>query len=139
VWISQKGGPVALKYVKVNMEKLCEFKYQLIQVAAVTCLPEAIKTSQYFFRLIYPFLLFFSSFFMLVTMLVYVVLPQLRNSIQGYSMICFLISLICAYLEYGVIFLIKDKDIRLNCTKRGIKRFSKRLSPRTTPIVQRNV
>jgi len=93
------------------------------QVVAFECEPKSVYAIQYFVHHIYPFLLFFSSLFMLATMLVYIMIRRLRDNIQGYSMICFLISLICDQMERGSSFLAHDDENLASCGKKSNCRF----------------
>ena len=52
---------------------------------------------------IFPYLHFISALLLLVTALIYCLLPTIRDNVQGYSMICFLLCMVIVQTEYGVI------------------------------------
>lgn len=64
---------------------------------AVTCLAWKMEVIRYLFWTIYPALHFISAFFLLCTFCVYAILPPLRDNIQGYSMLCFLLCMMYRY------------------------------------------
>ena len=91
---------------------------------------------RFIIRDVFPYTHFFSAGFLLVTLVVYLILPPLRDNIQGLSMICFLFCMLVVQTEYGVILAIpyephtwcfpKGKIIKLNfkCSKLNDLKFS---------------
>ena len=82
-----------------------QFLFSLLQSVAVTCLSWRMYLLRYLlfgYNAIYPYLHFVSAFLLLLTVVVYCLLPPLRDNIQGYSMLCFLICMIIVQTEYGV-------------------------------------
>lgn len=58
---------------------------------------------RFIIRDVFPYTHFFSAGLILVTLVVYLILPPLRDNIQGLSMICFLFCMLVVQTEYGVI------------------------------------
>lgn len=70
---------------------------------AMICLPWRMYLLRYLLWGVYSYLHYISAFFLVLTLLVYLIFPALRDNIQGYSMICFLICMIVVQLEYGIL------------------------------------
>jgi len=91
---------------------------------------------RFIIRDVFPYTHFFSAGLLLVTLVVYLILPPLRDNIQGLSMICFLFCMLVVQTEYGVILAIpyephtwcfpKGKIMTLNikCSKLNDLKFS---------------
>lgn len=67
------------------------------------CLPWKMYILRILLWDVYSWLHFVSAFFLLITLIVYSIFPTLRDNIQGYSMICFLLCMIVVQTEYGVL------------------------------------
>jgi len=52
---------------------------------------------------IFPYTQFSSGFLLLITLLIYVSFPTLRNNLQGKAMICFLLCMFIVQIEYGAL------------------------------------
>lgn len=61
------------------------------------------KLVRYLLWGVYSYLHYVSAFFLILTLAVYAIFPPLRDNIQGYSMISFLICMIIVQLEYGIL------------------------------------
>ncbi|EFX89487.1 hypothetical protein DAPPUDRAFT_233474 [Daphnia pulex] len=70
---------------------------------AMICLPWRMKLVRHLLWGVYSYLHYVSAFFLILTLAVYAIFPPLRDNIQGYSMICFLICMIIVQLEYGIL------------------------------------
>ena len=59
---------------------------------------------------IYPYILFFTSLFLILTFVVYTILPEIRN-IHGVTVMCLVASMTTMYIGLGIIQLVsKDMD-----------------------------
>ena len=67
------------------------------------CLPHRMYVLRLIMWDVYSHLHFVSALFLFLTLIVYCIFPALRDNIQGYSMICFLICMIVVQTEYGVL------------------------------------
>ena len=74
-----------------------------VEPMAISCLAWKMQVIRYLLWTIYPSLHFISAFLMLFTFCVYAVLPTLRDNIQGYAMMCFLMCMVIVQTEYGAI------------------------------------
>lgn len=69
----------------------------------MTCLPWRMYIVRYIMWKIFPYTQFFSGFLLLLTLIVYIAFPTLRNNPQGKAMICFLLSMFIVQMEYGAL------------------------------------
>lgn len=82
------------------------------------CLPKSFYIMRWLLHNVYSVINFISASLVFITLLVYLLLPPLRNNIQGCSMICFLACLVVMHLENGI-FLAKKYEPHTWCLNRG--------------------
>lgn len=91
------------------------------------CLPKSFYWMRWLLRNVYSVINFISATLLLVTFMIYLMIPSLRENIQGYSMLCFFACLIIMHFENGV-FLSLRHEPHIWCLNKGIlsiKNFSK--------------
>ncbi len=79
-------------------------------IQALSCFPDPATLSndgQELVLLIYPYFLLISSFFLIVTFVVYALLPELQN-IHGLTVMCYVASMAVLYVGLGTIMLYTD-------------------------------
>jgi hypothetical protein len=86
------------------------------------CLPPSFYRMRWLLHHVYPYINFVSAILVLLTFLTYLLLPSLRDNIQGYSMLCFLGSLTIMHLENGV-FLAYRYEPHTWCLSKGLCSF----------------
>lgn len=59
-------------------------------------------------RILFPKICFGSSLFLLLTLIYYCTMPKIRQTLHGYSMICFLFSMLIVQLDIGVYFTLSN-------------------------------
>ena len=81
----------------------------MFQFIAMICLPKSFYQMRWLLRNVYSIINFISALLVLITFLVYLVLPPLRENIQGYSMLCFFFCLIVMHTENGIFLSLKNE------------------------------
>lgn len=66
------------------------------------CLPQSFYVMRWLLHNVYSIINFISAVLILVTFLVYLLLPPLRDNIQSWSMLCFFFCLFVMHVENGV-------------------------------------
>jgi hypothetical protein len=64
---------------------------------------------------IYPYVLFFTSLFLIFTFIIYAILPEMRN-VHGVTVMCLVVSMTVMYIGLGIIQLGSDMDTWLCVT-----------------------
>lgn len=70
---------------------------------ALTCFPEQDNEDYQFALRIYPYILLISSLFLITTLIVYCILPEIRSNVHGVSVMCFVASLTSFYIGMAII------------------------------------
>lgn len=79
-------------------------------IQALSCFPDPDKLSNDEHELvlsIYPYFLLISSFFLIVTFVIYALLPELQN-VHGLTVMCYVASMAVLYVGLGIIMLYTD-------------------------------
>ena len=74
---------------------------------------------------IFPYILLFSSLFLIATFVVYCILPQIRRNVHGMAVMCFVASLTSFYIGMAIIQLYYKEPIRWFCIGIGKNNTSK--------------
>jgi len=70
---------------------------------ALICFPEQENKDTQLVLSIYPYVLIFSSLFLIATFIVYCILPEIRSNVHGVSVMCFIASLTSFYIGMATI------------------------------------
>ena len=92
---------------------------------ALTCFPKPPEppTRDIIIALqIYPYVLLFSSIFLIATFTVYCILPEMRSNVHGVSVMCLVASLTSFYIGMAIIQLHNKDPVRWFCVGIGMNK-----------------